>query len=248
MRRLNDRLLVVTGASRGLGRAIALQAAAEGAKVIVGYRRKEKDALEVCTRITDVGGFARPLALDVREPIQVERAFAGVEKEHGPIELLVTSAGIVSDGFLATTPTEQFRDVISTNLDGTMHAIRAVLRGMIARQRGSIVALASVAAFRASIGQASYAASKGAIVAMVRTLAAEVGSKGVRVNVVAPGVIDAGMVKATSQKRIEAYLPHIALGRLGKDEEVARATTFLLSDDASYITGQALVVDGGLSL
>ena len=248
MSRLSNKLLVVTGGSRGLGRAIALEAAREGARVIVGYRRKEKDALDVVTQIADAGGWAAALALDVREATQVERAFAGIEKEHGPIELLVTSAGIVSDGFLATTPTEQFRDVISTNLDGTMHAIRGVLRGMIARQRGSIVALASVAAFRASVGQASYAASKGAIVAMVRTLAAEVGSKGVRVNVVAPGVIDAGMVKATSQKRIDAYLPHIALGRLGRDDEVARATTFLLSDDASYITGQTLVVDGGLSL
>ncbi len=248
MRRLEGKRLVVTGGSRGLGRAIAIEAAREGAQVIVGYRRKEKDALDVVAKITEAGGAASALMLDVRESIQVERAFASVEKEHGPIELLVTSAGIVSDGFLATTPTEQFRDVMATNLDGTMHAIRAVLRGMIARQRGSIVALASVAAFRASMGQASYAASKGAIVAMVRTLAAEVGSKGVRVNVVAPGVIDAGMVKATSSKRIDAYLPHIALGRLGKDEEVARATTFLLSDDASYITGQALVVDGGLSL
>lgn len=248
MSRLSGKLLVVTGGSRGLGRAIAIEAAREGAKVIVGYRRREKDAAEVVARIVEAGGQAASVALDVREAIQVERAFAAVEKEHGPIELLVTSAGIVSDGFLATTPTEQFRDVIATNLDGTMHAIRGVLRGMIARQRGSIVALASVAAFRASVGQASYAASKGAIVAMVRTLAAEVGSKGVRVNVVAPGVIDAGMVKATSQKRIDAYLPHVALGRLGRDDEVARAATFLLSEDASYITGQTLVVDGGLSL
>jgi len=248
MNRLAGKLLVVTGGSRGLGRAIAIEAAREGAKVIVCCRRKEKDAQDVVTQIIDAGGQAAVLALDVREPIQVERAFARIEKDHGPIELLVTSAGIVSDGFLATTPTEQFRDVMATNVDGTMHAIRGVLRGMIARERGSIVALASIAAFRASVGQASYAASKGAIVAMVRTLAAEVGSKGIRVNVVAPGVIDAGMVKATSQKRIDAYLPHVALGRLGRDDEVARATTFLLSDDASYITGQTLVVDGGLSL
>lgn len=248
MKRLEGRTLVVTGGSRGLGRAIAIDAGREGANVVVGYRRREKEANEVKDVIVEAGGTADVVALDVRDAAQVERAFGEVEKRHGPIGLLVTSAGIVADGWLATTPTEQIRDVITTNLDGTLHAIRAVLRGMIGAQRGSIVALASVAAMRASPGQASYAASKGAIVALVRTLAAEVGPRGIRVNVVAPGVIDAGMVKATPAKRIEAYLPHVALGRLGRSDEVARATTFLLSDDASYITGQALIVDGGLSL
>jgi 3-oxoacyl-[acyl-carrier protein] reductase len=248
MRRLEGKVLVVTGGSRGLGRAICLEAAREGAKVIVGFRRREREAREVEAEVQASGGQADVMALDVRDAAGVESAFSQVEKRHGAIELLVTSAGIVSDGWLATTPTEVFRDVVATNLDGTMHAIRAVLRGMIGQKKGSIVALASVAALRASPGQAAYAASKGAIVSLVRTVAAEVGPRGVRVNVVAPGVIDAGMVKATSKERIAAYLPHVPLGRLGKDEEVARATTFLLSDDASYITGQTLVVDGGLSL
>lgn len=242
--RLEHRVVVVTGGSRGLGRAIALEAAAEGARVIVGYRRREREASEVAR---EAGSGAAAMSLDVRDPASVESFFARVIGEHGRVDGLVTSAGIVSDGWLATTPIELWDDVIGTNLRGTMLTIRGVLRSMMSEKQGSIVALASVAALRANPGQASYAASKGGIVALVSTLAAEVGRHGIRVNALAPGLFDAGMVKATPPAHREKMRERIPLGRLGDARELARAAMFLLSDDASYVTGQTLVVDGGLS-
>lgn len=242
--RLEHRVVVVTGGSRGLGRAIALEAAAEGARVIVGYRRREREASEVAR---EAGSGAAAMSLDVRDPASVESFFARVIGEHGRVDGLVTSAGIVSDGWLATTPIELWDDVIGTNLRGTMLTIRGVLRSMMSEKQGSIVALASVAALRANPGQASYAASKGGIVALVSTLAAEVGRHGIRVNALAPGLFDAGMVKATPPAHREKMRERIPLGRLGNARELARAAMFLLSDDASYVTGQTLVVDGGLS-
>jgi len=243
VKRLQDRVVVVTGGSRGLGRAIALDAAAEGARVVVGYRRREREALEVAT-LAGQDAFALPL--DVRDAVSIDAFFAKVLEKCGFIDGLVTSAGIVSDGWFATLPIDQLDEVLTTNLRGTMLAARAVLRPMMARKRGSIVTLTSVAGVRPSPAQAAYAASKGGIHAMVKTLAAEVGKHGIRVNALAPGLIDAGMVKATSPERVKLTLAHVPLGRLGEAREVARAATFLLSDDASFITGHALLVDGGL--
>ncbi len=242
-RRLDGRVIVVTGGSRGLGRAIALDAAAEGARVVVGYRKRDREANEVAA---EAGAGAIALAVDVRDPASVDAFLAGVMQACGGIDGLVTSAGIVSDAWLATMPIDQFDDVIGTNLRGTMLAARAVLRPMMAKKRGAIVALTSVAGLRASPGQAAYAASKGAIHAMVRTLAVEVAKYGIRVNALAPGLIDAGMVKATAPARLEQTLAHVPMARLGQAREVARCATFLLSDDASFVTGHTLVVDGGL--
>ncbi len=243
MTRLEGRVVVVTGGSRGLGRAIALDAATEGARVVVGFRRREREAQEV---VAEAGKGALALALDVRDAASVDAFFARVLEACGTIDGLVTSAGIVSDGWLATLPVDQFDDVVTTNLRGTMLAARAVLRPMMAKKRGSIVALTSVAGVRPSPGQAAYSASKGGIHALVRTLAVEVGKYGIRVNSLAPGIIDAGMVKATAPARIQQTLAHVPLGRLGEAREVARTATFLLSDDASYVTGHTLLVDGGL--
>ncbi len=184
--------------------------------------------------------------MDVRDAESVERFFSKALESCGAIDGLVTSAGIVSDGWLATLALAQFDEIVSTNLRGTMLAIRAVLRPMMAKKRGSIVALSSVAAAHASPGQSAYAASKGGIHALVRTVASEVASYGIRVNALVPGLIDAGMVKATHPERIRRTLAHVPMGRLGEGREVARPAVFLLSDDASYVTGHALFVDGGL--
>lgn len=253
MKRLEDRVVVVTGGSRGLGRAIAVEAAREGARVIVGYRRRERDAAEAVAAAREAAGSeggaperATAIAVDVRDPASVDALFARTTELYGRVDGLVTSAAIVSDGWLATTPVDQWDDVIATNLRGTMLAIRGALRGMIAQKRGSIVALSSIVGMRASPGQASYAASKGGILALVTTLAAEAARHGVRVNALAPGLIDAGMVKATAPERMREARSRIPMGRLGEAREVARAAAFLLSDDASYVTGHTLVVDGGL--
>ena len=247
MKRLDDRVVVVTGGSRGLGGAIAIEAAREGARVVVGYRRRERDASATVEEIGELGKNAIALSVDVREAASVDAFFARVLDAHGRVDGLVTSAGIVLDAWAATLPLDQWDDTIATNLRGTFLCARAALRPMMAQKRGSIVALASVAGLHASPGQASYAASKGGILALVRTLAAEVGRHGVRVNALAPGVIDAGMVKATSQERVQALRDRVPLGRLGEADEIAKCATFLLSDDAGYVTGHTLVADGGMS-
>lgn len=247
--RLADRLIVVTGGSRGLGRAIAIEAGREGARVIVGYRNRERDAREVVAAAVEAGAREADVArLDVRDAPGVEAAIAEIRARHGDVDGLVCSAGIVSDAFVATHPLEPWDDVITTNLRGTMIATRAVLRGMIARKQGAIVALASVSAMRASPGQAAYSASKAGILALVRTLAAEVAAAGIRVNAIAPGVIDAGMVRATSRERMREVDARIPMGRRGRAEDVGRGAVFLLSEDAAYVTGHTLVIDGGLGL
>lgn len=245
MRRLEGKVVVVTGGSRGLGRAIAVEAGREGARVVVGYRRREREASEVVDAIG--GGSACAIALDVREAASVDGLFARTLETYGRIDGVVASAGIVSDGWLATLPLDRWDDVIETNLRGTMLTIRAALRPMIAQKAGSIVVLSSVTASRARPGQASYAATKGGIESLARTVAAEVARHGVRVNALAPGVFDAGMVKATPADRVAEVKARIPMGRLGEARELARAAVFLLGEDASYVTGHTLVVDGGLS-
>jgi 3-oxoacyl-[acyl-carrier protein] reductase len=177
----------------------------------------------------------------------VNDVIRGVGKSHGRFDVLVTSAGVHHDGYLATMTDAAWDEVLRTNLDGTMRCARAALRAMIEQRSGSIVAVSSVAAIRASIGQTNYAASKGAVIAFVRSLAAEVARYGIRVNAVVPGVFSAGMALRAPADRASAVLEHVPMGRRGEPAELARAVVFLASNDASYVTGQALVVDGGLS-
>jgi 3-oxoacyl-[acyl-carrier protein] reductase len=245
--RLADRVALVTGGSRGLGPAICEELAREGAFVLVGYRRREREASAVVDAIRASGGGAEALSLDVREPTSVEAAISGAIGAHGRIDVLVCSAGIHHDAWMATMPLDAWNDVLRTNLDGTMLCARAVLRPMMGRRQGSIVAVASVAGIRASPGQANYSASKGGVLAFVRTLSAEVAGHGIRVNAVVPGAFSAGMATRTPRDQAQTILAHIPMKRPGEPRELARVIAFLASDDASYVTGQAIVVDGGLS-
>ncbi len=245
--RLAGRVALVTGGSRGLGPAMCEELARDGARVVVGYRRREPEAEAVVEAIRASGGEARSVGLDVRDRSSVDDALRSVVGQEGQIDVLVCSAGIHHDGFVATMKREAWDAVLRTNLDGTMHCVRAALRPMMARETGSIVAVSSVAAIRASAGQANYAASKAGVLAFVASTAAEVAHKGIRVNAVVPGAFTAGMATRVPATVRDATLSQIPMRRFGDARELARAVVFLASDDASYVTGQGLVVDGGLT-
>lgn len=237
------RVAFVTGASRGLGRAIAARLLEDGLRVACGYHREEAAAREVAR-----AGDGEAIRVDVTSPESVRDAFAGVLAREGRIDTLVCAHGVTRDALFAMAPERDWLEVLDANLTGAMRCARAVARPMIGAGGGAIVLVASVAAIRASPGQAGYAASKGGLLSFTKTLAAELGPRGVRVNAVVPGLIDAGMVKRMDRRRRDERAAHVPLGRLGEAREVAEAVRFLASDAASYVTGHALVVDGGLSL
>ena len=240
--------VLVTGASRGLGRTIAKAFAAEGAFVGIGYHRFDQRAEQTLSEIQDMGGGATLVKADVSDPEAVDNAIKTFLAEHDGINVLVNNAAIVDDKPFALMSADNWSSVLQTNLGGVFNCSRAVVRSMMARGKGSIVNIGSVAGLIASPGQANYAASKGGITALTRTLAAELAPKGIRVNTVVPGLLTEGMAQRMDRQLAEERRCHIPLARFGNPEEVAHAVLFLASDDASYITGQQLVVDGGLSL
>jgi 3-oxoacyl-[acyl-carrier protein] reductase len=246
--RFSGSTVLVTGASRGLGRAIATAFGREGAFVYVGFRSGEVAARETLTAIEQAGGSGAILGFDVTDASAVDAAIDSILAARGKIDVLVNNAGIARDELFAMMQRESWREVIAANLDGTFNVCRAVTRPMLGKKRGAIVNVASVSAVRASPGQVNYAASKGGVLAMTQTLAAELGPRGVRVNAVVPGLCDVGMVTKLDRRIIDARLKHLPLRRLGTGEDVAQAVLFLASDDAAYIVGQALAVDGGLTL
>ncbi|HYV46086.1 MAG TPA: SDR family NAD(P)-dependent oxidoreductase [Myxococcaceae bacterium] len=246
--RFAGKTVVVTGASRGLGRALALAFAGEGAWVLVGYQRRAEDAAATVRLLGESGGAGEAAAFDVTRPGEVQAALQKVADRRGELHVLVNNAGRLRDVPFALMTGEDWRDVLDTNLDGAFHCIRAALPALMKTRNAAVVNVASVSGLRASPGQASYAASKGGLLALTRTLAAELGPRGIRVNAVVPGMLDTGMAKHVDRRLVERYRAALPSGRLGTGEEVARAALFLASDDASYVFGQALVVDGGFSL
>lgn len=245
---LKGQTAVVTGASRGLGRAIAEDLAHEGAFVFVGYRRREREASETLGAVREAGSEGALLPFDVRDRAAVNGSFEKAIEEKGGVDLLVNNAGVSRDNLFPLLTDDDWAEVLEVNLVGMVNCCRAVVRSMMSRRAGSIVNVGSIAGRHASPGQANYAASKGAVVALTKTLAVELSPRGIRVNAIVPGMINTGMVAAMDRRIAEERKERIPLGRFAAPEEVARVVSFLASARASYIVGQAIVVDGGMTL
>jgi 3-oxoacyl-[acyl-carrier protein] reductase len=239
---------LVTGASRGIGRAIAEAFAAEGAKVAVVYNQSQSPAEELVAKIRDSGGDAIALQHDVRDAAGPAVITEKVVETWGTIDILVNSAGITRDGLFLQLSDDDWNDVLATNLSGTFFFCRAVGRHMMSKRTGTIINLSSVAAQHSNKGQSNYASSKAGVEALTRTLAAELAGRKVRVNAIAPGFIETDMTESVRAKAGDVIAGAIPLKRYGQPRDIAEAAVFLASDSASYITGQVLVVDGGLSI
>ncbi|MEX0797090.1 MAG: 3-oxoacyl-[acyl-carrier-protein] reductase [Acidimicrobiia bacterium] len=244
----DDRVALVTGGSRGIGRSIALRLAADGLVVVVNYSANSSAAADVVAQIESAGGRAMSAQADVSDPVQVDALFDLVATELGTVDVLVNNAGITKDNLLLRMSHEDFDSVIQTNLRSAFLCTKASLRGMLKAKWGRIISIASVAGISGNAGQANYAASKGGMIAFAKSIAKEVGSRGITSNVVAPGYIETDMTDALDDSVKESASAGIALGRFGQPEEVAEAVGFLASDASSYITGQVLAVDGGITL
>jgi 3-oxoacyl-[acyl-carrier protein] reductase len=239
-----DGCALVTGASRGIGAAIARQLAREGWPVGINYRSDDAAAEAVVKEIVDAGGRAIAVKADIADPAAADTLFARLEEELGPVLVLVNNAGVRADGLSPQIDDEDWERVIDTNLSAAFRLTRRALRPMIRNRFGRVVNIASiVGAERANPGQANYAASKAGLVAMTKTVAAEVARRGVTVNAVAPGLIDTEMTEGIG----EGLLEHVPARRAGTPEEVAACVRFLTSGDAAYVTGVCLTVDGGLT-
>ena len=246
MKRLDEKVALVTGGARGIGRAIALALAGEGASVTVNYRESRHEAESLVDEIRTAGGEATSHRADVTDAGAVEGMIKTVLDAHGRIDVLVNNAGIIRDALLLEMDEEGWRSVLDTNLGGIVHCTRAVVMPMVMQRGGSIINLSSVAGEKGGKGQSNYAASKGAVNAFTRAMAAELGPKRIRVNAVAPGFIRTEMTRAILEEGRDFLRKHVPLRRAGTPEEVASLAVYLASDEAAYITGQVIRVDGGL--
>lgn len=239
---------LVTGGSRGIGRAIAMRLAGDGHSVAVNYTANAAAADEVVDAITGAGGTAIAFQADVGSTEAVTAMFREIEERLGRVVILVNNAGIKRDDLLMRMSPDAWDDVIQTNLRSVYLCTRAAMRGMLRLKWGRIISVSSVSGISGNPGQANYAASKAAIIGFSKSVAREIGSRGITVNVVAPGFIETDMTEQLGSDVAEEVVRRVALGRLGKPEEIAAAVGYLASDDAAYVTGQTLVVDGGLAL
>jgi 3-oxoacyl-[acyl-carrier protein] reductase len=236
---LEGKTALVTGASKGIGRAIATELAAAGATVVLGYRSGQGEAEALAAQI---GG--RAVQADVSNADEAAR----LVEEAGDLDILVNNAGLTRDGLLARMPDDDWRTVIETNLSSVFYTCRAVTRPMMKRRAGAIVNVSSIVGVHGNWGQTNYAASKAGIIGFTKSLARELGSRGVRANVVAPGYVKTQLTDVLPEEATQAMLQNTPLARLGEPEDIAGAVRFLSSDEASFITGEVLLVDGGLGM
>jgi 3-oxoacyl-[acyl-carrier protein] reductase len=246
---LNDQVALVTGGSRGIGKAIVLALAKQGAKVAFVYRGNQAAADALVQEVAAAGGVAKAHQGDVADPTTGKRIVDAVLADWGRLDILVNNAGVIRDGLFVRMEAEAWNDVLRTNLDGTFAFCRAAIDQMVFKQRsGRIVNISSVAAAFHNAGQTNYSASKGAINAFTRALAVEVGKRGITVNAVAPGFIETDMSEAVRNKAGDLIKKAIPMNRLGLPDDIAGVVLFLCSPAAAYVTGQVITVDGGLSL
>jgi 3-oxoacyl-[acyl-carrier protein] reductase len=236
---LEGRLALVTGASKGIGKAIAEELARAGADVVVGYRSGREDAEKLAAQI---GG--RAVQADVSSPDEAKR----LVEEAGDVDVLVNNAGLTRDGLLARMPDDDWRTVIETNLSSVFYTCRAVTRPMMKKRGGSIVNVSSIVGVHGNWGQTNYAASKAGIIGFTKSLARELGSRNVRANVIAPGYVKSQLTDVLPEEATKAMVDNTPLGRIAEPREIAGAVRFLASDEASFITGDVLLVDGGLGM
>ena len=245
---LKDRVAVVTGGSRGIGRAIALEFAARGALVVVNFHKSPEAADEVVKQIVEAGGKAAAFQADVSDFKQAEGLIKFAIETFGNLHILVNNAGITKDTLIMMMSEADWDAVINTNLKSTFNCSKAAVKHMLRKRYGRIINIASVAGQMGNAGQVNYAASKGGQIAFTKSLGRELATRNITVNAIAPGFVDTEILKAVSPEMLETALKMVPLGRKGKPEEIAYAAAFLASDQAAYITGQVLGVDGGVAM
>jgi 3-oxoacyl-[acyl-carrier protein] reductase len=241
---LSGKVAIVTGASRGIGRAVAIKLAARFAQVIAASRGDHSESTVV--EIQSAGGRAIAVSVDVTDRVSIDAMMSGALEQHGRVDILVNNAGITRDQLLMRMKGEDWDQVIATNLTAAFDCAQAVIKPMIKQRSGRIISISSVVGQTGNAGQANYAASKAGLIGFSKALAREVASRSITVNVVAPGLIDTEMLRSLPDEHMREVLSGVSLGRIGQPAEIAAVVGFLVSDAASYITGQVIAVDGGL--
>lgn len=242
------KIALVTGGGRGIGRAIALELGKKGYSLAINYSRSEDAAQKACSLVRATGQDAQAFQADVSDPSQVREMFKNISDTMGNVDVLVNNAGITRDNLMIRMKDEDWDKVISSNLSSVYYCSREALKKMVKARWGRIINLSSVVALIGNAGQANYVASKSGIIGLTKTMAREYGARGITVNAVAPGFIETDMTSVLSEEAKNSMLAQIPLGRPGTPEDIAKVVSFLSSDDAAYITGQVIAIDGGMTM